>query len=1303
MDFLIPTAQYVKKGKRDILEIFPSFKVRKSKDLMIRGGDFYAIWDDANKVWSTDEETAIRLIDEELDRYSKNFEDKEKHIKYMWNSKTKMIDEWHHYTQHQMQDNYVPLDDKLIFLNTDVKREDYSSKHLPYPLEKGDISAYDELMSVLYSEEERKKIEWAIGSIVTGDSKHIQKFMVFIGDAGTGKSTVMKIIRMLFEGYCATIDAKAIGSSQAAFALEPLKKNPLVAMQDDADLSKIQDNTRLNSLISHEYLSVNEKFKSPYETAYHCFIFLGSNDDVNMTDARSGLQRRLIDVRPTNKTLPIERYLEIMNQIKFELGAIAYHCKEVYLSNKHAYDKYRPTQTLRNTNIFYNFMEENYMEFKNGVSLSEAWAEYKKFCDESGITIRMTKMQVKKELSAYYGRFISDGRINNEHVRNYYCDIRKSKFGLENTEVESNQKSWLYFEEQKSLFDETHKDCKAQLANDSGTPAKKWDNVKTKLSDIPTSSLHYVKIPDNEIVIDFDIKDSNGNKDFNRNLEAASLWPKTYAELSKSEEGIHLHYIYDGDVEELSRIYSDDIEVKIFNGNSSLRRKLTKCNDIPIATINSGLPLKGEKNMLSQDTIISAKTIRARIKKCLNKEHHGATAPEVSFILKILDDAYNSGVTYDVTDMRPAILAFAANSTHQASNCLSMVAKMHFCSEDAENVEDVSDSPIIFYDVEVFPNLFICNWKYEDTDTEKKSVVRMINPTGKDIEDLLKYKLVGFNNRRYDNHILYARMQGYSNEELYRLSQRIVNGSSNAMFKEAYNLSYTDVYDFCSTKQSLKKWEIELGIHHQELGLKWDEPVPEDLWTKVAEYCDNDVIATEAVFKNRKADWVARQILAELSGLTVNDTTNQHTTKLIVGNDPHPQDKFIYTDLSTIFPGYIFEKGKSHYRGEDIGEGGYVYAEPGMYTNTPSFDVAGMHPASIRRLKIFGEEYTKNFGDIVDARLAIKHKDYESAGKMFGGKLAKYLGDDDMAKSLAYALKIAVNSVYGLTAAKFDNKLRDPRNIDNIVAKYGELFMVNLKHEVQDRGFTVAHIKTDSIKVVNPTLDIAKFIVDYGKQYGFTFEVEAEYEKICLVNDAVYIAKEKSEGWTATGAQFAQPYVFKKLFSKEPIRFEDMCETKTVNTSLYLDMNEDLISGFEHSKMECEQRLSVILSDKVSNKEEISYLKERIKELDSKIDSTHNYIFVGKAGSFCPIKPGFGGGILLREKDGKYYAATGSKGYRWMESENVKMLKLEDKIDTSYYEKLCNDAIDDISKFGDYYWFVSDDKEVSVYDNSLTF
>ena len=403
------------------------------------------------------------------------------------------------------------------------------------------------------------------------------------------------------------------------------------------------------------------------------------------------------------------------------------------------------------------------------------------------------------------------------------------------------------------------------------------------------------------------------------------------------------------------------------------------------------------------------------------------------------------------------------------------------------------------------------------------------------------------------------------------------------------------------------------------------------------------------------------------------------------------------TETINAFPGYEFvefgEDKKPHnmYRGEDVGFGGYVYAEPGMYGRTICFDVSGMHPASMRALNAFGE-YTKNFGDIVDARIAIKHKDFEAARKMLDGKLAPYLDDESQAKDLAKALKIAVNSVYGLTSAKFDNPFRDIRNKNNIVALRGALFMVNLKHEVQDRGFKVIHCKTDSIKVVNPSQEMYDFIIDYGKKYSYQFEIEHIFERICLVNDAVYIGKladddpEAPGEWTATGKQFAVPYVFKTLFSKEPIETKDMCETFSVKSALYLDMNEKLpdVSGIEKEAGKLDAQY------KKGNISEEDYLETK-ETLEKKIAEGHDYRFVGKVGQFCPIKPGKGGGVLLREQNGNYYAATGTTGYRWLESEMVLALENEDVIDRSYYDSLVDDAVDTISKYGDAEMFMSDE------------
>ena len=1271
------------------LEIYPKFILGKSSDLMIRGGDFYAVWVEERGLWTTDEYDLLQLIDRELDRYVEEHLSEigsEYHVLYMWDSGSGMIDSWHKYCQKQMRDSFQMLDEKLVFANTETRKEDYASKKLKYPLETGEPAAWNRLMSVLYSEEERHKIEWAIGSIVSGDSKTLQKFMVLYGAAGTGKSTVLNIIQQLFDGYYSVFDAKALGSSSNSFALEAFKTNPLVAIQHDGDLSKIEDNTRLNSLVSHELMVVNEKFKSPYENRFKCFLFMGTNKPVKITDGKSGLIRRLIDVSPSGNKLDPKEYRKVTKQASFELGSIANHCLEVYLENPGKYDHYIPMTMMGASNDFYNFVIESYHVFKrdDGTTLKAAWEMYKNYCEDARVPYPLSQRSFKEELKNYFWEF--DDRIDSNDgmtIRNCYNGFRTDIFEEEKKTTETSS-SLIKFESIESIFDKECADCMAQYASNTEKPNQAWDYVKTKLSSLDTSKLHYVQLPENHIVIDFDIPDKDGKKCYEKNLEEASKWPPTYAELSKSGAGIHLHYIYAGDPTKLQRLYADHVEIKVFTGKSSLRRKLTKCNDLPIATISSGLPLKGEDKMVNFDAIKSEKGLRALIKRNLNKEIHPGTKPSVDFIYKILEDAYEGGLRYDISDMKNEIYSFAANSTNQSEYCIKLVGKMKFKSDEpSENVVN-DEEAIVFYDVEVFPNLFLVNYKFQG---EGKSVVRMINPGVKEIEDLMRYRLVGFNCRRYDNHILYARWQGFTNEQLYNLSQRIVSGDRNAFFGEAYNISYTDVYDFSSKKQSLKKFEIDLGIHHQELGLPWDQPVPEELWIKVAEYCDNDVIATEAVFNDRKADFLARQILADVAGATVNDTTNSLTTKIIFGKNRKPQDTFNYRDMGLVapwdetldgfdeftrftddkhrpvFPGYKYEFGKSTYRGEEVGEGGYVYSEPGMYTDVALLDIASMHPSSIVAEELFGPEYTKRFKDILDARIAIKHNDFDKARTMLDGALAKYLDDEGAAKDLAQALKIAINSVYGLTSAQFENPFRDPRNKDNIVAKRGALFMINLKHEVQKRGFTVAHIKTDSIKIPNATPEIIDFVMEYGKQYGYTFEHEDTYAKMCLVNDAVYIAKykeahkDKKTGkeiwWTATGTQFAVPYVFKNLFSKDPIVFEDMCEAKSVSTALYLDMNESLPDG------------------------------------------EHNYIFIGKVGNFCPIKPGCGGGELVREgkdKEGnlKYSSATGAKGYRWLEAETVKTLGQEENIDRSYYNKLVDDAVENISKYGDFEWFAAE-------------
>lgn len=1338
MDFFrVCTRESRKKGGPT--EVFADYIVGRSRDLMVQGGAFYAIWDERKGLWSRDEYDVAVLVDQKIREETEKLEATglECSPKYLTSFDNGRWEKFKKFVR-SVSDNSHPLDTKVTFADTVVKRSDYASRRLPYSMAAGDASAYEELVSLLYSPEERRKIEWAIGAVLSGDAKRIQKFLVFFGAGGTGKSTIMDIISLLLGGkvkdggYVAHFDAQALTGNNGSFSTAAFKDNPLVAIQHDGDLSKIETNARLNSVVSHEEISINEKFKAQYDNKINAFLFMGTNKPVMISDAKSGLIRRLIDVNPTGQTFTPERYHTLVSRISFQLGAIAHHCLQVYLEmGKDAYSGYKPEGMMLRTDVFLNFVNEHHdiFKFQEVTTLKQAWELYKAFCEEAEIPFKLTRIKFGEALKDFFERFEERALVDGVHIRKVYSGYTGQQFKVPVSGA-ADKEFALVLEETESVIDEMYAGMPAQYANEEGNPKLYWDDSErlikgkiqkpkksqissTVLGDLDTSELHFLRPPGHHIIVDFDLTDENGNKSLELNKKAASFWEPTYAEISKSGKGIHLHYIYDGNTDELANEYSEGIEIKVFRGNGSLRRKLTKCNNVAVATISSGLPLRDNKMPYDNHSLRSEDGLRRMILKNLRKEIHPGTKPSIDFIEHLLKEARRNGVIYDLTDMRQPVMVFAANSTNQSAACLKAVARMDFKSElSAEDVvqkfeeNPLQDPRLVFFDCEVYENLFVLCWKYQESDT----VVRMINPTPAEIEKFLSmYKLVGFNNRKYDNHILHARALGFPNGDLYKLSQRLIDNDETAYFGGAWNLSYADVYDFSVDKKGLKKWEIELGIPHVEMDIPWDQPVPDHKVLQVVDYCCNDVNALEAVFNHCKQDFVARQALADLSGLTVNHSTRNHAIRIMFGKEQKPQKDFVYTDLSEQFPGYEYDKyakvDKSTYQGEPVGEGGYVYAEPGMYENVAVLDIASMHPTSIIQLNLFGK-YTSQFKKLVDARLALKHDDPDMFAANMSG--VPWPESESDAEALSTALKLVINSIYGYTCAKFMNPFRDSRNIDNIVAKRGALFMVDLKLFLQEQGIQVVHIKTDSAKVPNATPEIVKMIQEFGMKYGYVFEHEATYKKMCLVNDAVLVAyvgwnaKNKPEHWKAVGKEFQHPFVFKTLFTDEPINFRDLCETKMVKKgAMYLKFNGVEKAIGEHG----DEALMFDSLVAMANQED----GDTVAALDPALIDTH----VGRSGMFVPINPDqdmFEGGELVCRRDdlGKDYAVPGTKGYLWAEAEMIRVLQdnaidrmifervgeavegtgsIADVIDMSYYYQLAEDAAQSIAEFGDFEWF----------------
>lgn len=1383
LDFLRVSAYPDKSGT---IVIEPDFLNRKSKDIMVRGHRFYAIWDEANNTWTKDEYRVQELVDDELWTFAKQrFGAGPYKVQTLLQSGT---GSWRKYQDwvNRRPDNWHELDRKIIFSNQTPVKEDYSSFKLSYPLVAGPSPNYDKIISTLYDPSEREKLEWAVGSIITGDSKKIQKFIALYGDPGAGKGTVLDIISALFgntrekddtgmqiRGYTASFNAKALGQSSNQFSTAAFKDNPLVAIHTDGDLSSIEDNSTLNAIISHETIMVNEKHQPAIPMALDAFLFLGTNKPVKITDSKSGLIRRLIDVKPSGRLIPSAEYRKLYKGAMMELGAIAAHCLEVYTKlGKDYYAAYRPIDMMYETDPFYNFVESNYDYFvkaEEGVSLSVAWMMYKSYCEDANIKYKLQRHQFAAELKGYFREFKDRSRIQGQQVRAVYIGLKAEKFARNyHQDVLPDGKerpSWIELKpcEGRSLFDELFKFCPAQLAvGAKQIPARPWAEVETVLSDIDPTQVHYILPPASIVVVDFDKKDENGEKSLDLNIKAASEFPPTYAEVSKSGGGLHLVYKYAGDASELAKTWGDkDVEIKTFSGNLSLRRKLTLCNNIPISEFSSGFPRKKkeEKPVIDPTYMISLKSIRNQIDRNLRKEVHPSTVQSVSMIKKILDDAYESNLSYDLLEEYfTAVMAFAMKSHNSRDRAVAMIHEMHFQSKDVEKAEknpleesniykiDVGGkipnretAKFVLFDFEVFPNFVGVAYKvYHGGGIFKKqpekNVVRIYNPTPEDIERLLEMNkggsyLVSWNGLGYDNNIMHGILLGDKPEHSYERSRRIIQEKDKgAEFAEARHHSI-DLFDIAATKKSLKWYEIKLGIHHQECRWRWDQPVPEEFWPEVMDYCENDVRALEAVmdYADIQSDYIAREILAELTGKTIYDRTNNLTAALIFGNDKHPQ--LVYTDLKTglqyganneivghtkAFPEYDYilgKDGKYHnmYKGIDLSKGGWVDAEPGMYSLIDLLDVESLHPSSAIALNYFGE-HTKTFDELVRLRKAVKHKRFDEARSLFQGRCAKYLDDPAIAKRLAYALKIAINSVYGLTSASFANAFHDDRNINNIVALRGALFMAELVLQVRERGFKVAHVKTDSLKIVNATPEIIEFCMNMAHEYGYNFDHEAQYDRFCLLNKAVYVARYSDNKevnsdhcgtWTATGDELIEPYVLKTLFTHEDVTFNDLVQVFTTTSALYLDMNEGLDDPTDLEKQWTKRRNKgkVSLSIRENEHDGTEYLPGDpvLDELGKKVDELHKYVFVGRTGAFVPVKAGVGGGHLMRvlgtqdemleqgyPKFKTYAYATGSKGYRWLETEKVIEEHLQDAVDMSYYAKLAADAKKHIEEAGEY-------------------
>jgi hypothetical protein len=130
MDFYQILVRETKDKDDPRLELYPDFIVGRSEDLMVQGGKFYAIWDAEKNLWSKDEYDVQRLVDEDLRQAADRLhQESGQHytVKFMRSFNSNAWAQFRKFMAH-ISDNSTPLDNHLVFANSEVKKSDHASR-----------------------------------------------------------------------------------------------------------------------------------------------------------------------------------------------------------------------------------------------------------------------------------------------------------------------------------------------------------------------------------------------------------------------------------------------------------------------------------------------------------------------------------------------------------------------------------------------------------------------------------------------------------------------------------------------------------------------------------------------------------------------------------------------------------------------------------------------------------------------------------------------------------------------------------------------------------------------------------------------------------------------------------------------------------------------------------------------------------------------------------------------------------------------------------------------------------------------
>ena len=179
-------------------ELYPEF-IYSGKDIVRKGGELYAFWHEGK--WYQDIDDLVKVVDAASFEKANEIKAKDERAIVIVNRMdvhgSGLMKKFIDFCKNGKQSS-IGFNQKILFSEDEMKREHYATTQLSYTPKDGPTDSFDEMFSVLYTEEELRKILWFIGAVLTNNIHKIHKFMYLYGSKGTGKSTAIQIFKMLF-------------------------------------------------------------------------------------------------------------------------------------------------------------------------------------------------------------------------------------------------------------------------------------------------------------------------------------------------------------------------------------------------------------------------------------------------------------------------------------------------------------------------------------------------------------------------------------------------------------------------------------------------------------------------------------------------------------------------------------------------------------------------------------------------------------------------------------------------------------------------------------------------------------------------------------------------------------------------------------------------------------------------------------------------------------------------------------------------------------------------------------------------